>query len=169
MLAMSEHSDFGALPITNLKVFDGKTLGRTANGLVVLMQETMVAGRLRNRRLSLLGKWLVKGLISASEVNAADQFNQDYNLVFGGENYSSSSMIYVDGGGESDGVSLGHLKVRAKRRLVVAGDAVGPDALAIITAVIGSEMPLSRCGMPRDRAKRVLLLALPKLAVAYGG
>ena len=147
---MSEHSDFGALPITNLKVFDGKTLGRTANGLVVLMQETMIAGRLRNRRLSLLGKWFIKGLISASDVNAADQFNQDYNLVFGGEKYSSSSMIYVDGGGESDGVSLGHLK-------------------GIITAVIGSEMPLSRCGMPRDRAKRVLLKALPKLAVAYGG
>lgn len=166
---MSESSDFGALPITNIKVFDGKTLGQTPNGLVVLMQETMVAGRLRNRRLSLLGKWFVRGLISAGDVNAADQFNQDYNLVFGGENYSSSSMIYVDGGGESDGVSLGHLKGRAKRRLVVAGEAVGPGALGVVTSVIGSEMPLSRCGMPRDRAKRVLLTALPKLAVAYGG
>lgn len=160
-------SDFGALEINSVSVTDGKTLGETAHGPVQI-QETMEAGRYRLKRLGLLERWKAKGQIKTSEFNAAEQFWKDYNIAFGGENYSTSSMIYVDGGGGVDDVSLGHLRKRAMSRLDLVSDKLNHAALTIVIRVIGEEKPLSRCGFQKDQAKRILLKSLPVLSIVYG-
>lgn len=166
---MSEHSDFGALDIKAIMAVGKGTLARRSDGSLVMIEETMRAGIHRARILGLLEKWFLAGTIGKKDVNAARNFHSDYITYNRQPKYSSSSMIYVDGGrGSVDVESLGHLKERARKRLNAAYAAVGQIATPVIIEVIGDDKPLYQCRVPKDRAKRVILKALPLLAAAYG-
>jgi len=163
-------SDFGALAVRVICAIQGKrqVLAQRADGSLMVIDETMRAGVLRARVLSLIERWKIAGDIGTKEVNAAKNFHSDYLVYHRQPRYSSSKLIYVDGGNAVDMASLGHLKERARKRLNTAYRAIGTIATPVVIDVLGEDKPLYQCSVPKDRAKRIILKALPKIAEAYG-
>lgn len=139
----------------------------------IIIEETMVAGKHRLRRLSLTEKWVREDRIEAVLHEAAVTFAEDFHVARLTGHYSSMEFDRVDSSPRhADAVLLKVMK--AKRRIADAMGRMGVIAGSVVWDVIGCDMSLrehvnrSAGNVNVHEAKGRLIAGLDILATFYG-
>jgi hypothetical protein len=147
-----------------------RVVGQYADESFAYIEETMVAGVRRTRRVSFLERWRDTGKISRGEYAAAKQFEDDYELGMASPNYVLSD--YGDridkSRTESQLGSLEIARLQAFTRTAQAMKKVGFRAAKVLVECVALSQPLSVFGKERIRAEGMLQSALCQLVDFYG-
>ncbi|MEQ8195327.1 MAG: DUF6456 domain-containing protein [Rhodospirillales bacterium] len=186
----SETTDFGAADLkpghAETRSKNDRSRGRRiiktriADGAAVYIEETMRAGQLRVRTVSVLERWRDTGIITPAMFYAAEQFRRDFETAGLQPHYAVTPLERIDGRKGADEVTL---LSRAKRKRQAweavqrAGRLLGEKSYRALEAVVGYGVTLkefARCerwaGKPLSEpvARGILFAALEVLAREFG-
>jgi hypothetical protein len=153
---------------------------RVADGAAVYVEETMQAGRLRVRTVSVLERWRDTGVITSAMFFAAEQFRRDFETAGLQPRYAVTPLERIDGRKGADEVTL---LGRAKRKREAweavqrTGRVLGEKSYRALEAVAGYGLTLKEfarrerwAGKPLSEpvARGILFAALEVLAREFG-
>jgi len=153
---------------------------RPADGAVLYIEETIRAGQLRIRSVSVLERWRDTGIITSAMFNAAEQFRQDFEAAGLQPHFAISGLERIDcrkGADEVTLLSRAKLKRDSWDSIQRIGRLLGDKGYRAIEAVAGYGITLKEFAR-RERwsnrplsepvARGILFAALEVLAKDFG-
>lgn len=143
------------------------------DGSIVVIEETMVSGVFRTRKLTQMETWFKDGTINNLQLRSAEIFNEDHYDAKQHAQFAHGSMERVDSSPTQDD-PLKYIKARERMNHVIS--TVGRANYDVLESCVGNEKSVTEYAqgarwnyknMDRKEAKGRLLGALDMLVQTY--